>query len=249
MRGVQRLVSIIDAVAAEPSTLTEIAARIDLPKSTALRFLRTLEGSGWVLRDGAGDYSLGPTLIGIAAKYFAGDALMVAATEPMRALRDSLGETVSLSRRVGLGRVCVQEFASTQNLRLVLGVGESGPLHAGASGVLLYAHLPADARARFSETELTRFTDRTIVDIKALDEEAERVRERGWAMSEGQKTKGGLAMAVPIHDPSAGDEVVALGLFGPDLRAPTEADRRRWLEQLQACADDIRRRAGARALG
>ncbi len=242
MRGVDRLVSIVDAVALESSTLTEIAGRIDLPKSTALRFLRSLEESGWVLRDERGDYSLGPTLIGMAAKYFAGDALVVAAADPMRALRDKLGETVSLSRRVGLGRVCVQEFASTQNLRLVLGVGESGPLHAGASGVLLYAHLPDEARARFHETELTRFTDHTIVDFVELDEEAKRVRERGWAMSEGQKTSGGIAMAVPIHDPSARGEVVALGLFGPDLRASTEADRRRWLEQLQACAIEIRGR-------
>ena len=39
-------------------TLTEFAREADLPKSTALRFLRTLAEIGWVYRDQSGVYSV-----------------------------------------------------------------------------------------------------------------------------------------------------------------------------------------------
>ena len=114
--------------------LTLVAEAVELPKSTALRFLRDLEEAGWVARDNAGVYSLGATVVGLAAQYIAHNEMVAAAAPAMRDLRDKIDETVSLSRRVGLIRVCVQEFPSRKALRLVLGVGERGPLHAGASG-------------------------------------------------------------------------------------------------------------------
>ena len=120
----------------------------------------------------------------MAARYIAGDALLTAASGPMQDLRDALGETVSMSRRVGLGRVCVQEYPSPQNLRLVLGLGEPGPLHAGASGVLLYAHLPEAERRRVAEAGLPRYTALTPTSFEELEAEADLIRERGWAMSQ-----------------------------------------------------------------
>jgi len=238
MRGVERLVAIVDALAHGPATLTEIAGTVDLPKSTTVRFLRTLEQAGWIVREGD-HYSHGAALVGMAARYIAGDALLTAASGPMQDLRDALGETVSMSRRVGLGRVCVQEYPSPQNLRLVLGLGEPGPLHAGASGVLLYAHLPEAERRRVAEAGLPRYTALTPTSFEELEAEADLIRERGWAMSRGQKTAGALAVAVPVRSPGPSGDVVALGLFGPELRASTESDRQAWLDALLRCADDI----------
>lgn len=236
MRGPQRLFSIIEYLASQPMTLTEVAYATDLPKSTALRFLRSLEESGWAVRDKDAVYSLGPSVVGLAAQYLAGNPMVTAAAPVMRALRDELDETVSLSRRIGMIRVCVQEFSSTQNLRLVLGIGEEGPLHAGASGILLYAYMSEDDRAAFRETELERFTARTITDPNQLEREAATIRRQGWAITKGQRTKGGVAIAVPIFDPGSSGEVVALGLFGPELRCSTQREQKRWLAALQEAA-------------
>lgn len=241
MRGAQRLFTIIESLSAEPMTLTKVASTVELPKSTALRFLRTLEESGWVVRDNEGVYSLGATVIGLAAQYLSGNPVVAAATPVMRALRAKLDETVSLSRRIGLVRVCVQEFPSTQNLRLVLGIGERGPLHAGASGLLLYAYMPEEDRLRLEEEiGLERYTPNTITDLSTLEREAEAIRSQGWAITKGQKTKGGVAMAVPIIEPgSNGGDVSALGLFGPELRCSTQQEQRRWLHALQESARQI----------
>jgi DNA-binding IclR family transcriptional regulator len=219
--------------------LTEVARSADLPKSTALRFLRTLEEAGWVFRDRAGTYSLGAAIAGMAAQYLAGNPLVAMATPPMRALHAKLDETISLSRRVGMSRVCVLEFPSTQNLRLVLGLGEQGPLHAGASGILLYAYMPEEERRLLAEQGFQRYTSRTIVDPEALETEAEKVRRQGWAMTRGQKTEGGLAMAAPIVEPGSRGEVAALGIFGPEIRCSTKRERDKWLKALLETAAEI----------
>ncbi|MPZ51391.1 MAG: helix-turn-helix domain-containing protein [Acidimicrobiia bacterium] len=218
--------------------LTELAGAVELPKSTALRFLRDLEEAGWVSRDRDGVYSLGASVIGLAAQYMSQNDLVIAAAPEMRRLREDLDETVSLSRRVGLIRVCVQEFPSKKSLRLVLGIGERGPLHAGASGLLLFAHMRDEERKLLAENGFKTYTSRTITEYDSLEQEAEKIRERGWALTKGQKTEGGVAIAVPLVDPREG-EVTALGLFGPELRCSTDAEQRRWLDALSKAADSI----------
>ena len=245
MRGAQRLFIIVERLSAKPMTLTDVAREAELPKSTALRFLRTLEESGWVYRDQAGVYSLGAAIAGLAAQYLSGDPLVTAATPPMRALHSELDETISLSRRVGLTRVCVQEFPSTQNLRLVLGLGEQGPLHAGASGLLLFAYMPAEEQARLEEGGLPKYTNRTIAEMSRLEAEAEVIREQGWAMTRGQKTEGGLAVAAPIFKMSG--EVAALGVFGPEIRCSTKREQERWRKALLATAAEINEAASRTA--
>ena len=219
--------------------LTELAARVELPKSTTLRFLNDLEGANWVSRDSSGVYSLGANVVSLAAQYLTHNELINTATPHMRALRAELDETVSLSRRIGLMRVCVQEFPSTQSLRLVLGIGERGPLNAGASGILLYAHMPEEERRQLADEGLESFTDRTLTSFEDLEVEREKVLAQGWAVTHGTKTKGGVAIAVPLTDPDSDGDVAALGLFGPELRCATKAEQARWRKALLDTAADI----------
>lgn len=239
MRGSERLFGIIEELSGGPKNLTQLADRVELPKSTTLRFLRDLEAAGWATRDRDGVYSLGASVVAIAAQYLTHNELVATATPHMRSLRAELNETVSLSRRVGLLRVCVQEFPSTQSLRLVLGIGERGPLHAGASGLLLYAYMPEDERRQLAEQGFEKFTDRTTTDYDALEKEAESIRSKGWAITRGSKTEGGVAVAVPLADPSSKNDMAALGLFGPQLRCSTKSEQHRWRDKLFSTAEAI----------
>lgn len=67
--------------------------------------------------------------------------------------------------------------------------------------------------------------------------EAEKIREQGWALTRGQKTDGGLAIAVPISKPSG--EVAALGVYGPEVRCSTKREQDRWRKALLATAAEI----------
>jgi IclR family transcriptional regulator, acetate operon repressor len=219
-----------------PVSLTALADSVHLPKSTTLRFLRSLEPDGWIVRNNDGHYVIGPAVIALANQYLSSDPVLMVAPPMMRDLRDALGETISLSRVMGLERTCLQEFPSLEPLRLVLGVGSVGPLHAGASGLLLLAHLSAEVRREVYEAGLPRYTSTTLTEPAALEEECAVIRERGWAITHGQKTAGGIAIAVPVSDPNAPGSVSALGIFGPQARFDRDHDEQRWREALQECA-------------
>jgi DNA-binding IclR family transcriptional regulator len=139
----------------------------------------------------------------------------------------------------------VQEFPSTQSLRLVLGMGETGPLHAGASGLVLLAHMPSAKRARILANGPARLTDRTITSPDALELECERIRVQGWSFTHGQRTAGAAAMAVPIEDAAAEGGISALGVYGPETRCRSLAEEQRWLDALNHCAAEIRTAIGA----
>lgn len=241
MRANDRLLHILEALAERPHslTLTELAGLVELPKSTALRFLRWLEEQGWVVRDAEDRYRLGPALLALAGRYVSSDPVLVAAGPLMAQLRDELGETISLSRIMGTSRTCVQEFPSLQPLRLVLGVGTIGPLHAGASGIVLLSHLEPRLRQAVYAGGLPSFTENTITDPERLEELCATVLEQRWAMTGGQMTLGGIAIAVPVQDPGAYASVSALGIYGPEARYVAKRDRQRWIKALTECAGAI----------
>jgi DNA-binding IclR family transcriptional regulator len=241
MRTNDRLLSILCVLGerGQPLSLTELAELVGLPKSTALRFLRSLEPEGWIVRNPEGHYSLGPAVVALASQYVSSDPVLAAAPLLMRELRERLGETISLSRVMGLGRTCLVEFPSVQPLRLVLGVGNVGPLHAGASGLLLLAHLPADVRRDVYDAGLQRFTAITPTRPATLEKECATIREQGWAITFGQRTTGGVAVAVPVPDDNAPGGVSALGIFGPQARFDAKTDERRWRDALLACAAEL----------
>ena len=248
MRANDRLLSILRVLgeSGRPLSLTELADFVDLPKSTTLRFVRSLEPEGWIVRNAERHYVLGPAAITLASQYLSSDPVLVAAPPLMRELRDALGETISLSRVMGFQRTCLQEFPSLEPLRLVLGVGSVGPLHAGASGLLLLAHLPAEVRKEVYNAGLLRYTPHTPTDPADLEVRCEVVREQGWAITHGHKTAGGIAIAVRVSDPNAPGSVSALGIFGPQARFEPEKDEQRWREALLACAAEIEHAAAPR---
>ena len=61
-QSVTRAARIIDAIAADPRTVAELAESFGLHRSTMFRELQSLEEVGWVRRRGSGRYALGTRL-------------------------------------------------------------------------------------------------------------------------------------------------------------------------------------------
>jgi DNA-binding IclR family transcriptional regulator len=237
MRSSDRLFDVLETLGrAEAMTLTQVAAHVDLPVPTVLRLLRALEERGWAGRLAGGEYTVGPQLIAAASQALQRDQLMSIAPDHLAALRSQLDETVSLSVVVGDQRVCLLEFESSQVLRFVHGRGTVAPLHAGASGKLLLAFSPPNLLTQVISGALPAFTEITP-GAEALRAEVEVIRHQGWAMSFGELSKGGVALAVPVTNPHT-SAVHALTVFAPEARFSEQAQEE-WLSALRACAADI----------
>lgn len=244
MRSSDRLLELLEELGgAHGQTLTRLSRRLDLPKPTILRLLRSLEERGWVSRLPDGSYCLGQRFLTVAQQAIARDSVMRCAPPHMIALRDAFDETVCLLGVTGTSRVCMLEFPSTQPLRYVHGVGSQGPLHAGASGKILLAFCPDELRRAVLAQPLERYTELTFTDPAELGAEIDRVRAAGWAMSQGERSVGSVAVAVPLRDPQSG-RVHSLTVFAPQVRFRPES-RPAWVGRIRECARAIEVAAGS----
>jgi DNA-binding IclR family transcriptional regulator len=244
LRSSDRLLELLEELAgAHGQTLTALSQRLDLPKPTVLRLLRSLEERGWVARLPGGGYCLGQRFLAVAQQSTGRDSVLRCASPHMIALRDALNETVSLLSVTGTSRVCMLEFPSGQPLRYVHDVGSQGPLHAGASGKILLAFGPDELRQAVFARPLERYTGQTFTDVAEMDAELARIRAAGWAMSQGERSEGSVAVAVPLRDPQSG-RVHSLTVFAPHVRFRDES-RPAWVEQMNQCARAIEVAAGS----
>lgn len=213
VRAVERALDILMCFTEQyEMSLTELAARVNLNKSTVHRLLTTLEERGFVLRNGD-KYRLGYRVWELSANLTqVSDAAQLLLPE-MEALRDRLGETVSLYVRDGSDRIRIQAVQSNQAIRRVAPVGARLPLFVGASSKVLLAFAdPAERDAALRDAFWP-----PSVDSEACMRQLEEVRRQGYAVSIEEREPGAAAVSVPIFDRS-GKLAAALSVSGPVSR-------------------------------
>jgi IclR family transcriptional regulator, acetate operon repressor len=215
IRVAERVADILSCFSLEQPALgvSEISRQLNLDKGTVCRILLTLEAKGLVTAlDSSRKYSIGPKILQLAQVSLRKTNLGALALPHMKWLRDQTGETVSLSIRVGVNRVLIEQVESRYELRRTMELGKYYPLHAGSGGRVLLAHMPEDELDQFlSETQLTEFTDATVTDSARLREVLRQDRRDGFAVSHGEEIAWAAGVGAPVHD-HTGFVVAALAL-------------------------------------
>lgn len=219
IRAVERVCDVLDLVQRQPDavTLADVVAATGLPKSSAFRYLSTLEARGYVARDAVtGHIRVGPSFLPLDDRRM--DVLADRARPLMEKLRDRFDESVNLGMLDG-NRIAYLEIVESQrSMRLAARPGDRDPLHCTALGKAVATLLPtARLRAILEAEELTARTPRTITDIDAYLAEVELTRERGYALDNGENEPDGRCLAVPLL---GSDLPVALSLSAPASRFP-----------------------------
>lgn len=222
VRAVERALDVLLCFVKEKElSLTELAQRTSLHKSTVHRLLASLEHKGFVTRDPVTEkYRLGLRIWELSANLLRGDDPASILLPEMERLRDQLGETVSLYIRDGLDRIRIQAVQSLQAIRRVAPLGVRLPLYVGASSKVLVA---------FGEPDLV---NKVLADPScppALNKEQFRqqladIRRLGYATSVEEREPGAAAVAVPVFGRS-GKLVAALCVSGPSNRMTLDVMR------------------------
>lgn len=211
-RSSERTLQLLAAAVDGPASLSELAQRTDIDKSTAARLLEQLERSHWLRRDRTDKaYSIGPLFVRLAARALERADLRAIAAPRLRALRDASGETATLHLRAGTQRVCIDGAESPHPIRRAALVGEVVPLHEGVTGRAILAFLDErDAAASFESAVAAGGSVGTLRDALA------QVRRTGYACGVGERAAGVGVLAVPVRD--AGGVVAAVCVGGPAER-------------------------------
>src|SRR6266511_1939335 len=200
IRAVHRVCEILDLLQQAPrgAALLDVARATRLPKSSAFRYLATLERRRYVERDPVtGSYRAGSAFLPLRAHE--PELLARRARPHMERLRDRLGETINLGMLEGNRVIYLEIVESHRAMRLAARRGDLDPVHATALGKAIAANLP-DRRVRaILEAEgMPRLTQRTLTDQDAYLVEMAGTRERGYALDDGEHEIDGRCVAVPV---------------------------------------------------
>jgi DNA-binding IclR family transcriptional regulator len=224
VKSVERCIDVLFVLTERPMTLTEIATRSGLSKSTTLRLLATLSHGGLVMKDPlTGTYQLGSGCLVLGHGFMNGQGGLAAlAHEPLQELREETGETVAVHVRLGRQRVCVDEVPGPHGVRYVAEIGGLAPIYIGSAGRVLLAYMDPDRLdTLIGGVELVMPATNTVIDEAALRKELAVVRRHGYAMSEGERIRGASAISVPVTGPDG--FVASLSILGPSDRLTRQA--------------------------
>jgi DNA-binding IclR family transcriptional regulator len=199
--------------------VADISAALHLDKGTVSRLLGTLATKGLLQVDEATHrYRLGPAIydLGNAVRHHV--SLVEAAMPSLTWLREVTGESAHLNVLVNNDRVCVAEMESLSPLRTVVDIGRPLPAYAGASGKVLLAYLPDEARQLFlTGHELKALTANTVTNRDRLIRQFDQIRADGYCVAQGERVAGLVGIAVPVRN-QAGSVLASLALGIPAAR-------------------------------
>ena len=213
-RTATRAFDLFEAVLYSPSPLglMEVVEITGVDKSTSQRLLGFLVERSMLVRDDlTRQYKPGPGAFAMAAAISARSDIRALATPRFRPLRDSSGETVSMHLAVGGRRVCVDGLESLEVIRRVIPLGESLPLYEGPSGKVILAFLPDDEATALIEASKLGKTER-----QRIESDLALIRERGYLMTEGDRSVGVRAVSAPIF--GIRGVMASLTIAGPSER-------------------------------
>ena len=171
-----------------------------------------------VLRDPVTQrYSVGIDLVRLGEAADLGPLIRVA-RGLLQELAEQVQEQVSLGVPRHLGFSYVEHLQPSDGSPVPRWLGQSGPLHATASGKVFLSRLSGPELDAVLPTDLERFTATTIVDRLALDRQLAEIRKQGFALGIGEHdelTSAICAAAVDTRD----DRLVGIvDVWGPAQR-------------------------------
>jgi len=176
--------------------VTDIAQRLNLPKSITYRLLASLKAAELVRIESKNRrYSLGYGLLQLTADWLARIDVRNLAMPHLRHLRHETHETVALNLRDGDSRVTVERLDTSFEVRFVIDIGRPLPLHVGAAGKAILAFLPNDEIA-----EVVTRVDLSARKTKQLLEDLDNVRRLGYADTCGERVAGSRSISAPIFN-------------------------------------------------
>lgn len=224
LQSVSIALSVLEALAAAPElSLSELARRVGVAKSTAHRTCAVLTTAGLLTRTEAGKYRLGLRLIEYGQLATARSPVGEHALPLLVELRTSLGETVQVGVPAGPDIVYVERVEGPRALRYSSDNSRRGPIHRSSAGKVLAAFVPGVLEARL-RAGLPPSTGYTIVVPDLFKQEIDKVRQRGYARSVDETEIGMSSVAVPVRNGPDGPVVAAISMVGPTARVAGDTE-------------------------
>ena len=198
-------------------TVSDVAERLGVARSTAHRLLSMLVYRDFAVQDESRVYRAGPVLELAAHSQSETSLLRSAALPHLHRLVDLLDESANLIIRTGDTARFIASVECERSLRVGTREGMVFPAHRVTGGLIMLAELPDDQLAAVYAPE--RYADRPAErpDLTELRKDLARIRRNGFALNEGRSERGVVAVGVPVRG-SDGAARAGLSISMPSVR-------------------------------
>jgi DNA-binding IclR family transcriptional regulator len=245
-QSIERAVETLEFVAIRPRTQSEVAAHLNVHRSTALRVLQTLTEYGLTRRQPDGRYGVGYRLAGLADTAREQFDLANLARPYLVTLGEMCSHTIHLANLDGGRIIYTDKVEQPGMVKLFSQIGAPVCLHtAGVSKAILAFQQPAVVDKLMASATFEKHTATTITSRAQFDTELVAVAQRGWSIDDAEYEDYVNCVAMPIRD-SNNEVVAAVSITSLKARADLD-DLKLLLPDLHAVTENISKELGWRA--
>jgi IclR family KDG regulon transcriptional repressor len=218
VQSVHRAAEILDCISNGISSVTEIAEKCALSKSTVHRLLKALGESELVMQDPINhQYFLGYAIIKLISTPLATQEYLTScASDEMSRLSEVTGETVSLGIKMGMKSVNIHVVTSKSDLKVDGANLRIRPVYVGVDGSVLLSQLD-DYQVSNILNNVRRELEAQHgkIDREELMARIQSVRRQGYAVGDSALTFGVTCISAPVRNYAL---PTVLNLVGPEIR-------------------------------
>ena len=239
VKSADRVLTLIERLGDTASEMshTELAAALDIPKSSLTQLLRTLVSRRWLsYAPDSRTYTLGPAIAALAQQSGQIRDLTAFAPAILAQLTAATAETSALNIRKGDETEVITTEPSPRRLLSMMRLGDRAPLYATSGGKAILAFLPdTTITAYLDRVKFRAFTPNTLRSKKLLHEQLAQIRSERVARSFEEFTPGVVGLSCPVVD-KAGRVLASVNIALPASRYSKTAEDRQIREIQDAVA-------------
>ena len=214
------------------ATLSEVAGKLGVTRSSAYRLLYTLEHLGYVAHDASTKtYALGSQVLHLGYGYLASRDLVEVAMPHLVRLRDRTGWSAHLGELHGCEVVYLARVPTRRSIASTVHVGTRLPAHATTMGRVLLSGLANEEVSELYRNNSARhYHSKAPVRLSDLLAQLDQDRANGFVLQHSGHEPGIAGIAAPIRDMTGhivaaiNISVVALFTSEAELDGPLKAE-------------------------
>lgn len=214
MNSLEKMLSLLDVFTlAAPVWSTEDLIRYSrCSRSTCYRYIKVLQGAGFLTPVASGRYILGPRIIELDRQIRMCDPVYIAGGVPMQRLAARTGHSALLCMLFSDTVMCVREELNARAPEGLFSRGQKRPLFSGAASKVILANLPAhQLRNLFAKHRKTIAAAGLGADWESFRKLLRRIRQDGYCLTSGEFSRGIIGIAAPLFN-RAGSVLGSLGI-------------------------------------
>jgi len=249
MNSIEKSIKILDYLSYTERSIgiTELSLKLSFPKSTVHRILNSLLSYSLVSQEEeTSKYKLGLKIIEYSNSFYNSFDFRQIARPILKKICTETGLTTSLTAWYTGHSICIDSVTPSKKLNthpLFVEIGKKMPFYCTASAKVLLAYQSSEEIKRIiNENPLQKYTPRTIVDPKKLEEHLSKIRKNGFAICDEELEEGIKAIAAPIKKIN-GKTIASITITGLAKRM-SSSNSERFIKIVTDSAKEISKRLG-----